>query len=326
MARLKFEVNPGLLMPLSDRFSGTGYKEPIDTDKAFSIIAGMKEAEGIGFWGPGQVTLENAAQMAQKVRSAGKEPAVIVMNTWDKEWKWGTFSNKSAEIREKAVETAKECVDIASVMGIKTVTMWLAHDGVDYAFQADYSKVWDWMADGLTKVADHNPDINIAVEYKIREPRIHQFVGNLGDTLCMVKDVNRPNVGVTLDLGHAINAGERIAYSAVRLLECGKLFNMHWGDNYRLWDDDVVVGTVNTIEFIEVVYWLHKYNWQGWCALDQYPFKNNAYDAMTESILWVRGFEKVIDRIGIGALDQAIQSDEPKRALKLLREAMLDIK
>lgn len=323
-ARLKFEVNPGLLMPLSDRFTGTGYKQPIGMEEAFAILANMKEAEGIGFWAPGQVTRENAESMGKRVRNIGKQPAAIVMNTWGREWKWGSFSNKSAAIRKKAIETAKECTEIASLLGSKTVTIWLAHDGVDYAFQADYSKVWDWMVEGLIEVADYNPDINIALEYKIREPRIHQFVGNLGDTLCMVKDIDRRNVGVTLDLGHAINAGERIAYSVVRLLECGKLFNMHWGDNYRLWDDDVVVGSVNTIEFIEVVYWLHKYNWEGWCALDQYPFKNDAYDAMTESILWVRGFEKIIERIGIHALDLAIQNDEPKVALKLLREAMFD--
>ena len=145
--------------------------------------------------------------------------------------------------------------------------------------------------------------MRIAVEYKIREPRIHEFVGTLGDVLCLIRDTGRDNVGVTLDLGHALNAGERIAYSAVRALQVDKLYHIHWGDNYRFWDDDVVVGTVNTLEFIEVVYWLHRYDWEGWCGLDQYPFKNDALDAMTESILWVRGFEKVIERIGMSALE-----------------------
>ena len=130
-------------------------------------------------------------------------------------------------------------------------------------------------------------------------------------------------MGVTLDLGHAINAGERIAYSAVRALKDNKLFNLHWGDNFRLWDDDVVVGSVNTIEFIEVVYWLHKYDWEGWCGLDQYPFKNNAADAIHESILWIKGFENVVQKIGMEKLGQAIAQDEPKMVLALLRETML---
>lgn len=210
-------------------------------------------------------------------------------------------------------------------MGIDTITVWPAHDGVDYPFQTDFSKVWGWMVEGMKRIADHNPAIKIGIEYKIREPRIHQFIGNLGDAMCLVKDVDRENVGVTLDFGHAINAGEHIAYSAVRLLECGKLFNTHWGDNYRLWDDDVIVGTVNMLEFIEVVYWLHKYDWQGWCALDQYPFKNNAADAAIESILWVRGFEKLIDKIGMDNVGSILNQDEPKAALRMMREAMFDM-
>ena len=326
MAKLKFEVNPGLLQPIGDRFESSGYKNPIDEDDAFDIVGKMREADGIGFWGPGQITLKNAAVVAQKVRSYKKEPAVIVVNFWEKKWGWGSLTNKSADMRKQAIERACECVEIAKLMGIDIVSIWFGHDGVDYAFQADYFKVWDYLEKGLTEIADYDPNMKIAVEYKIREPRIHEFIGNIGDTMCLINDVGRNNVGITLDLGHAINAGERIAYSTARALKKGKLYNIHWGDNYRLWDDDVVVGSVNTIEFIEVAYWLHKYDWEGWCGLDQYPFKNNAVDAITESILWIKGFENVVKRIGLDVLDEVIKNDEPKKVLKLLRETMLDRK
>lgn len=324
MANLKFEVNPGLLQPIGDRFVSEGYKNPISEEMAFQIIGSMPEVDGIGFWGPGQVNLSNAREVADKVRSMKKEPAVLVINLWDKKWGWGSLTNKSAGLREDAISRACECVEIAKLMGIDTVSIWFGHDGVDYAFQADYFKAWDNLVEGLQKIAGYDKDMKIAVEYKIREPRIHEFVGNLGDTLCLINDAGRDNVGITLDLGHAINAGERIAYSVARALQKNKLYNLHFGDNYRLWDDDVIVGTVNTIEFIEVIYWLHKYNWEGWCGLDQYPFKNNAVDAMVESILWVRGFERIISKIGLTALDEVILQDEPKKALKLLREAMLE--
>jgi xylose isomerase len=323
MANLKFEINPGLLQPVGDRFVGAGYKEPLEEKKAFEIVGNMAEAEGMGFWAPGQVTLENAKETADAVRALGKVPSTIVANFWDKRFGWGSFTNKDPAIREESLERAYETIEIAKLMGIDLVSVWFGHDGVDYAFQADYSGVWDQLVTAVEKIAVYDKTMKIAIEYKIREPRIHSFVGNIGDTLLLIEEAGRENVGITLDLGHAINAGERIAYSAVRALEKGRLFNMHWGDNFRLWDDDVVVGSVNTIEFIEVVYWLYKYGWEGWCGLDQYPFKNNALDAMLESILWIRGFENVIKKIGMEKLGQAIENDEPKMILRLLRETML---
>lgn len=326
MSKLKFEVNPGLIQPASDRFSGIGYKDPVELEEAIRIAGGLKDAQGFGFWGPGQVLKENAAKMAEITRSYGKEPATIVINNWHKDWGWGGLSNKNPAMRERAIQEACDMMDVAEIMGIDTVVMWNAHDGVDYAFQANFVKAWDWMVEGMHKIASHNPNIRVGIEYKVREPRIHQFIGNLGDAFTLMNDVNLPNVGITLDLGHALNAGERIAYSAARCLQKNKLFNLHFGDNYRLWDDDVVIGSVNTIEFIEVIYWLKKFDWAGWCGLDQYPFKNNALDAMTESIRWVRGFEKLIDKIGMSTFDRMIESDEPKLMLRTLREAMFDMK
>ena len=326
MSKLRFECNPGLIMPASDRFSGVGYKDPISLEECIRIAGSLKDADGFGFWGPGQVTKENAAEMARITRSYGKEPGTIVVNNWHKDFGWGGLANKNPELRERAIQEACDMLDVAEIMGINIVTIWNAHDGVDYAFQADFCKAWDWMVEGMHKIASHNPNINVGIEYKVREPRIHQFVANLGDAFTLMNDIGLPNVGITLDLGHAINAGERIACSTARCLQKGKLFAMHFGDNYRLWDDDVVIGSVNTIEFIEAIYWLKKFGWDGWCSLDQYPFKCDAVDAMTESIRWVRGMEKLIDKIGISTFDRMIESDEPKLMLKTLREAMFDMK
>lgn len=326
MSKLRFEINPGLVMPLSDRFEGAGYKPPVSMEEALKIAGGLKDADGFGFWGPGQITKENALSMAECAKSYGKEPATIVLNFWHKDWGWGGLTNKRPEMRQRLVREACDMVDAAKLMGIDTIVLWNAHDGVDYAFQADYCKAWDWLVEGVHEIASYDPAMQIGIEYKVREPRIHQFIANLGDAFTLINDVGLPNVGITLDLGHSIIGGERIAYSAARCLQKGKLFNLHFGDNYRLWDDDVVVGSVNTLEFIEVIYWLKRFKWDGWCALDQYPFKNNAVDAMTESIRWVRGFERLIERIGLPLFGEMIERDEPKLMLKTLREALFDMK
>ena len=326
MGRLKFECNPGLMTTLSDRFSGVGYKKEIGFDEGLATVARMDEVDGVGFWGPGQVTLDNCLEVKEKVEKIGKKPGVIVVANWGPEWRWGAFSSKSQAVREASVQLVCEAMDIAEKMGIGSITIWPAHDGVDYPFQADFSKVWDWMVDCTIKCAEYKPNIKIGIEYKIREPRIHQFVANIGDTISMIKDVNRDNVGALLDFGHSLQAGENIAYSAVRLLEMGKLYNAHWGDNFRHWDDDVIVGSVNPLDFIELVYWLHRYDFDGWNGLDQYPFKNDAYDAATESVNFVRGCENLIDFIGMDEIGTWILDDEPKKALSKIREAMFDFR
>lgn len=101
-----------------------------------------------------------------------------------------------------------------------------------------------------------------------------------------------------------------------------------WGPEQVPLDNclDVIVGAVNPLDFIEAVYWLHRYDFDGWCGLDRYPFKNNAYDAATESVAWVRGFEGLIEKIGMNEIGSRLENDDPKRALSKIREAAFDFK
>ena len=327
MNRLKFELNPGLLQPLSDRFTSKGYKEPIDKDVAFDIIGRCDLFDGFGFWAPGgELNPQTAEMFKKRCASYGKQIGTIVFDTWTPiAYKWGSFTSKDKSVRERTVATLCEAKDVAEAAGTDIIGVWLAHDGVDYPFQLDFVKAYDWLVDGLCRAAAYKPSIRLAIEPKIREPRIHQLVANVGDALNLVDEIGSESIGVCLDAGHAIIAGERLSNAAARLLRRGKLFSMHFGDNYRLWDDDVVVGSVNTIEFLELVYWLHKYNWSGWCSLDQYPFKNDALDACSESVLWIRGMEKMLEEIGIDTFDRMLENNEPKEMLKTIRQAFFNM-
>ena len=44
-----------------------------------------------------------------------------------------------------------------------------------------------------------------------------------------------------------------MAEAAVLLRTTGKkLFHIHFNDNYRSWDDDMIVGSVHLVEFVEL--------------------------------------------------------------------------
>ena len=81
----------------------------------------------------------------------------------------------------------------------------------------------------------------------------------------MAKETGLANVGVCIDVGHSFMAGENVAESAVLLQHHGeKLFHMHFNDNYRSWDDDMIVGSVHWVEYVELLHWLRETGYAGW--------------------------------------------------------------
>ena len=109
------------------------------------------------------------------------------------------------------------------------------------------------------------------------------------DTLLVTKEIGLPNVGVTIDTGHALVAGENVAESVVILQEYGKkLFHMHFNDNYGSWDDDMIVGSVHFPMFIETMYYLKETGYNRWLSMDQYPYREDGQGALRESIRFLQ--------------------------------------
>ena len=38
----------------------------------------------------------------------------------------------------------------------------------------------------------------------------------------------------------------------------GRLFHMHFNDNYAFWDDDMIVGSIHSVPYLEMLYWLDR--------------------------------------------------------------------
>jgi len=92
-------------------------------------------------------------------------------------------------------------MDLARRVGCNQVSPWFGHDGFDYILQADYVRAWDLLVEGLTECADHDHGVKVAVEFKVKEPRTHAFVGSTAKALLLAQEVNRPNVGSTWTSG-----------------------------------------------------------------------------------------------------------------------------
>ena len=147
---------------------------------------------------------------------------------------WVSFASLDPKVRAKAIGRVKSAMDLARQTGCNQVSPWFGHDGYDYVFQLDYSAAWDQLAAGLIECADRDLKVKLAVEYKQREPRTHPLVSNLPKCLLLLQEVNRPNVGINRDVGHALAGMENMAESVAMLKHFGdKLYHLHVNDNYR---------------------------------------------------------------------------------------------
>ena len=88
------------------------------------------------------------------------------------------------------------------------MTLWLGQDGVDCAFQGDCGRMWQDSLACLAEVCDHNPALDIALDYKPNEPRAFSLMPDIATNLLALRELGRANTGITLDFCHVRFAGE----------------------------------------------------------------------------------------------------------------------
>src|SRR3990172_9491896 len=322
---LRFSANINTFNACADRYVLSGYGERLTTDqliRAATQVKGLTGVEVVGLW---HVNDSNVEQIRTHIRDAGLEVTCVTPDIWaSSKWGWGSFSSNDPKIRREAIQEVMKSMEWAKQLNCEIIDLWFGQDGYDYPFQADYLGVWDRIIEGTLECAEYLPEIKIVLEYKPKEPRTHCFIATVGKTLLLIEKVNKPNVGAMIDVGHALMAYENVADSAALLQYFGKkLFYMHFNDNWRLWDDDLTVGSVHTIETLELVYWLDRMDYNGWYALDIFPYREDGVRAASESIRWIRGLHGLLDKIGRDRIGQVIASGDAMSASEMIREALL---
>lgn len=100
----------------------------------------------------------------------------------------------------------------------------------------------------------------------------------------IVGKIGAPNVGVLLDVGHALFAYENVAQSAALLQREGLLEILHFNDNYGEWDWDMIPGTVRFWEHIELIFWLRELGYDKWYSIDITMPRGDAVKACQQSV------------------------------------------
>lgn len=322
----RYSVILGNLGNTCDRFLSSGYKEVPPREEMVAQAASIPGVTGLELVGTWDVTGRNVGEVKALLGRHNLACASIIPDHFSRKvWGLGAFTARDPAVRRRAVEETKEMMDAAAELGCPLINLWPGQDGYDYPFQGDFRRAWDWLVEGVRACAGHRSDIRLALEYKPREPRTHSYAGlaRAADALLAAQATGCANVGVTIDVGHAFAAGENASESAALLARHGRLFHLHFNDNYRSWDDDMIVGSVHTVEYVELLYWLRKLDYAGWYSMDQYPYREDGREALARSVEWLRAIEARIDRFGPARLDALVEKGLAVESVKALRELLL---
>ena len=126
----------------------------------------------------------------------------------DNSYRIGVFTNPDPTVRRAAIDLTRRGLDSLAAAGGTLMTLWMGQDGFDYSFQADYMALWEYTIEAIREVADHNPAIDVSIEYKPNEPRSFSVMPDVATTLLAIQEIDRPNLGVTLDFAHVLYADE----------------------------------------------------------------------------------------------------------------------
>ncbi len=212
------------------------------------------------------------AQLSTLLAAKGMALNGLAMRYYtDPGFRLGAFTHPDRRVRRAAIDLTKRGLDALSEMGGRIMTLWMGQDGVDYAFQGNYGQMWDDTLKALIEVTGHNPALDISLEYKPNEPRAFALLPDLATNLLMLKEVDRPNTGITLDFCHVLFAGEIPAQSAQLTARHSRLLGVHLNDGYGKRDDGLMVGSVNPMQTLELFVELARQNHDGVIYFDTFP-------------------------------------------------------
>jgi xylose isomerase len=108
-------------------------------------------------------------------------------------------------------------------------------------------------------------------------------------------------------------------------IDAGRLFAIDVNDNFRGWDDDMVVGSVHLVETLEFFHTLRRNNWEGVWQLDQFPFREDSVDAAKTAIRMLKHLHRALDRLDETGLAEAQERQDAMAAQRIVQNALLGV-
>lgn len=285
---MKYSVISSFLSKTKDRFHE--YNKELTLEEKFSMASQIKGMSAMECVYPYEVASPEETLTLMKKYKLGIS-AVNVNIKAEPEFRMGGITSNNKDVREKAISFMKKGKDFAKAIGVNQVQICPLGDGYEFAFQADYHRNWEYLKEAFSEVASYLPEITAFIEYKPSETRGTCFLPNAAKTILLIEQIGKPGLGVTLDFGHSVYGGNNPAEELSLLHSCGIPYYIHINDNDGKWDWDYFAGCKHVIEYLEFLYYLRKFNYEGYLVSDTSPTRTDIIETfetnnrMTDKLL-----------------------------------------
>jgi len=236
----------------------------------------------------------------------------------------GAMNHPDQAMRREAIEMTKDAARTARELGCNEVVVWSAYDGYDYPFQVDYREKWQQLVEAFQECCDAFPDIKWSLEYKPTDENTRFFtVPSTGAALLLVKEIDRPNMGLTLDVGHMLMSGENPGQSISMVGD--KLFGIQLNDGYtRLAaEDGMMFGSIHPTMALEIMYQLQKIHFSGHFYFDTFPQRSDPVKEAEYNIESAKRFYKAAKMMtNKGTIKQIMEEHDAIAAMNLVNEVL----
>jgi len=173
----------------------------------------------------------------------------------NQEYKFGSLCNPSAEIRKQALNHVLDSIEIATHLGSRDISMWVA-DGSNYPGSQNMRKRIGWLEEALRASHDRlAPNQRLLIEYKPFEPAFyHTDIADWGMSSHFARHAG-PQARVLVDTGHHYSS-QNIEQIVAWLLHTGLLGGFHFNDR-RYADDDLTLGSIDPYQVFRIFHELH---------------------------------------------------------------------
>lgn len=319
---IQYSIILAFMGEMKDRFAV--YQEPRGLAEKLALASQIEGARGVEPIYPFDFQGVNPETFRQLLAENDLEVSSVNVNLKSEpKFHLGALTSKDPGIRAEAVQYLKAGMGWAAELGVNLITVCPLSDGHDYPFEINYSQAWRWLVECLAEAAEYRPEVRLSVEYKQSEPRVRVIVPNAGVVLHLCEQIGLENIGLTVDIGHALCVGETPAQALSLTANANRLFLVHINDNYRNWDWDLMPGTVNYWDWLETLLVLDEVGYDSWLVSDVFPARTDPIKTLSASYRTIQYAERLLDKFGREKLREMIRQRNVIQVFDELQKMML---
>ncbi len=320
---LKFAAITTFLGQTKDRFHI--YNKEVTLEEKLQMVCQIPGYDGVELVYPYEVS--DSRETKTLLSKYNLSVSAINVNVKaEPEFKDGGLTSNDPGIRAKAIEIIKRGKDFAAAIGAPRVTCCPLGDGFEFVFQKNYRALWRNLCEALAEAGDYlRETIPLFIEYKPKETRRVCILPRAADVLLLLNEMRVDSMGVTLDYGHSVYAGEHPAMALALIEESPFDYYVHINDNDKTWDWDYFCGSHTLLEYVEFVYYLWKYRYDKHLTSDTHPTRWDIKEMFAVNSRLTRRIWRLVNSIGEEEFERIIGNTSYMTTWQFIEERILKL-